>query len=1487
MGDEGHDGAGAEDAALRAEWRKAFVVLGGAEHLYAVLVAWDTSSVARDGRGAIARLERTCLSLVVKTLRFFLLGALSICHPDVALGPSLVRQSSVVNAPLRSLSMDISAAADALRTAGEVSPRVAAGGAAAVASSDIVPASPAPLSGDTDDPAEAEALSVAELAGVRASREMLSHFDFARMQDVLCRLVAEYAAGACGDESDAIAEACLSLWHSTVLYDARLLSTFTGSKGASAFLCSTLLCKSAFIRKEALHVFGSFAARLSDCDARPRSWLLEHIERGLLVPACTERDCEQWYLLAARVLADEAGATGADAAATRFGSMTATLVEMLLTRPGAEFSQAGPPDAVWIGLARMTTTLLKHAPGLCAVADATSRRICYRSFVLEVFYRCLFDLPEDAFGGGGSGACAPLPRCKTPAARAAAFDMLLAMCVADAASMMDVLMHGMIPLHGRVMPADSYCYDPRADGRRPEGIVGMTNLRNICYLSSIMQQLFMIPDLRSGIFALPEPLEAHSVLAQMQALYGFLALTDRSSFAPRDFCSVYTVAAGVPLDIRVQRDASEYLAELLERLEAQLKPAGNPELIARCLKGCIARQQRCMGGCGSVRWQEEPFLSLALHAKNQRNVASSFEEFMKEEVISGYFCMACGRVEEQKKRAFLATLPPTLIFALSRFEINYETMLNEKINSAFEFPERLNMLPFTREGVVRDVTQHDAAYYEYELVGVVVHRGHANSGHYFSLIRDRDAPVGPAGSPPAWYRFDDSVVSSFDAGQLEFACFGGVQEMSGIDELGETFTEKRESEQNAYQLVYARASGLGAAPATGSVAAMPSSSLALAPMAPAGHAESKAIDEVTALVSGLQLVQNPAVGVDGTPAAIAVASAASASAAAVVVVTSGRGSTDPRAASALALLPATVKRAIWEDNLRFCLDSMVFDKGYFAFVAGVTEQFAAAVASRPGCISATDVDVVTRWGSDFCRGELSHAKCNGALPAFTGSLCRLLSACPSACASVLGEFVASPTSFCGALLSSAGAPVRAAAGKLLAEVVVGVIDAEYKAADGGGGAPPGVELLSVRWFNAMRSLFPEVVKSWRTGKQFWEVFAAVARRSPGARRMLVAHGAVAALLAFALEDKAPAAAAPTPRTQTMGGPTCAPQLEPLLDAVAVLVGHAHTRASAAGLAALPAVDVLPYNAECEESLQLPLRSVAVASAADLFQNVAAGAAPPAAAAAAAGDAGLLSLDAPDMDCLLSSALVPLWVQRAYHPSALHALVVRLCTGDEDYSGLIGTLCVRELSLDVGPRGWWLLLAHFLSVEDTPELLACRVRRSLLSDPGAAASGGSGLLPCFERTQYSRPSERAPFDFVVRLLHLLLALPHAARLVGNAVDPVTGARYTAWIPRFLHRRLYDSRSVNIPVAATTLECEAAVAVLERFEREYVGAVTPPPVFGPPPNAVITVEEEVPAQGVIVRVRAVARTRARTAGMALGLTYLRVSLIASVFCECKCV
>ena len=135
-------------------------------------------------------------------------------------------------------------------------------------------------------------------------------------------------------------------------------------------------------------------------------------------------------------------------------------------------------------------------------------------------------------------------------------------------------------------------------------------------------------------------------------------------------------------------------------------------------------------------------------------------------------------------------------------------MQREKVNTHFSFPLVLDMANYMEENIVRKrgespTTTGGAAgkndKYKYDLIGVTVHTGTADGGHYYSFIRDLEH-----GEEDRWYLFNDAEVRVFDPDQLADECFGGDQPKQ-FEHPGERYLDfGLEKTNSAYMLFYER-----------------------------------------------------------------------------------------------------------------------------------------------------------------------------------------------------------------------------------------------------------------------------------------------------------------------------------------------------------------------------------------------------------------------------------------------------------------------------------------------------------------------------------------------------------------------------------------------------------------------------------------------------------------------------------------------------------
>lgn len=61
-------------------------------------------------------------------------------------------------------------------------------------------------------------------------------------------------------------------------------------------------------------------------------------------------------------------------------------------------------------------------------------------------------------------------------------------------------------------------------------------------------------------------------------------------------------------------------------------------------------------------------------------------------------------------------------------------------------------------------------------MGIVVHTGEIDGGHYYSFIRERN-PSSRNTCECKWWKFDDSNVEEWDISRLKEDCFGGYMDI--------------------------------------------------------------------------------------------------------------------------------------------------------------------------------------------------------------------------------------------------------------------------------------------------------------------------------------------------------------------------------------------------------------------------------------------------------------------------------------------------------------------------------------------------------------------------------------------------------------------------------------------------------------------------------------------------------------------------------------
>lgn len=313
--------------------------------------------------------------------------------------------------------------------------------------------------------------------------------------------------------------------------------------------------------------------------------------------------------------------------------------------------------------------------------------------------------------------------------------------------------------------------------RTDQGYAGLRNMSNTCYLNSLFTQLFMNVKFREFIVGV-DVLDSQKqrTVEEMGQLFARMQSSHDKYVSPEDVIDTITQYTGEQIDVTVQMDVDEFYNLLFDRLESQIVDVDAKQVFKSFYGGELVQQIKSRE-CEHVSERTEPFNAVQVDIRGKAGLAEGLAAYVEGEVLQGenkYSCTGCGKHVDAVKRACLKEIPDNLIFNLKRFDYDIMTGMRCKVNDGFSFPESIDMTPYTMKALSEEGTTFPPDIFE--LVGVIIHSGTAETGHYYSFIRQRPSS---RESNQSWIQFNDTDVTKFDFAQLRDQAFGGSDSTFG------------------------------------------------------------------------------------------------------------------------------------------------------------------------------------------------------------------------------------------------------------------------------------------------------------------------------------------------------------------------------------------------------------------------------------------------------------------------------------------------------------------------------------------------------------------------------------------------------------------------------------------------------------------------------------------------------------------------------------
>ncbi|EAR94410.2 ubiquitin carboxy-terminal hydrolase (macronuclear) [Tetrahymena thermophila SB210] len=661
------------------------------------------------------------------------------------------------------------------------------------------------------------------------SNQILQKFDFMSFLNQLCKLCMDFITSNSELESEdrIIVEYSLLIVSAILTYDKTISDQFFDQDKSefTQLLSSGLFYKgNQNIRKIFNHCFFMIAlSHLSNSNSQPIQRLMHVLINNIPGLHNDNQNCTQYFELFCGLL-DSLAYHQIDTSVSYdwldFSSLLKQLVSSLKNHESTETRTHTRNDKILIGILNLCDRILSFKEELKVEVGSPEGS----NLVKEIFHKCLFDLQDHHLieNEDIKKYDKLVVKCKGETSRIAAFRLLLTLCKNCPENMQVLMENGLQQLIEMLPQNTGYQLSYMRESKSDYGYVGIKNLGCICYMIAMIQQFFMTPTFRyailmandeeqenlvEAIYNKKKMITDDNILHQFQQMFSFLEMSDRVDYNPIEFCYSFKDYSGEPVNTVIQQDAQEFLNMIFDKLENGLKKTPFKNILENVYGGKQCSQVIC-SNCKQVSTTYQQFYNLSVEVKNFKSLTESLDKFIAGETIQDFRCEGCDKKVEVTIRNSLANLPNVLIVHLKRIIFDLESLQNIKVNTRLEFPENLDLEPYTKEGLEareqgNKQNLKEKQNYEYKLAGVVVHTGTAEYGHYYSYIDFlRQKEHISQQMKESWLEFNDSRVRDFSIKNIENECFGGHNTDWDDSSFNFGWFRNRDNSKNAYILVY-------------------------------------------------------------------------------------------------------------------------------------------------------------------------------------------------------------------------------------------------------------------------------------------------------------------------------------------------------------------------------------------------------------------------------------------------------------------------------------------------------------------------------------------------------------------------------------------------------------------------------------------------------------------------------------------------------------